>query len=160
MIIQTETRARNERSLGKKTEEKNETKSRRIRSKLCKNSVRFSKEDSRAAPRNYKNQWSRLGQKKEESLLTRWRDRDRSISLSEHDRKRTRRARVGLLKKTCSRQLYLGVADDTDLDLPSPPSMNGDGNICNNDGRMNGGIQASFVRSYYGVEIFTVASSW
>ena len=63
-------------------------------------------------------------------------------------------------KKTGSRQLYLGVADDTDLDLPSPPSMNGDGNICNNDGRMNGGIQASFVRSYYGVEIFTVASSW
>lgn len=178
MIIQTETRARNERSLGKKTEEKNETKSRRIRSKLCKNSVRFSKEDSRAAPRNYKNQWDLLSSfwrrspktaklirdsawtKKGRALLTRWRDRDRSISLSEHDRKRTRRARVGLLKKTCSRQLYLGVADDTDLDLPSPPSMNGDGNICNNDGRMNGGIQASFVRSYYGVEIFTVASSW
>lgn len=60
MIIQTETRARNERSLGKKTEEKNETKSRRIRSKLCKNSVRFSREDSRAAPRNYKNQWDLL----------------------------------------------------------------------------------------------------
>lgn len=56
MIIQTETRARNERSLGKKTEEKNETESRRIRKK----SVRFSREDSRAAPRNYKNQWDLL----------------------------------------------------------------------------------------------------